>query len=184
MRALLHQEGQLRRVSGRRGYVMLVALILMAILSVVGATTLSVASTDQRIAVHNRKHMMVLNTASAGTEHARYELETTNPPNEGVDSAGDTYPDFVTAEDAETDFGGLAYTHNLGVYWVSAVYQRCGYPPPGYSTEIGRNQFRADYWLMESTARMQDTSYNNVNETQANASSLIRKVLRGTCKIR
>lgn len=170
--------------AGRRGYVMLVALILMAILSVIGATTLSVAGTDQRIAIHNRKHMLVLNTASAGTEHARHELQTENPPNEGLDSAEDTYDEFVTSEEAEAEFGGLVYTHNLGVYWVSAVYQRCGYPPPGYSTEIGRAQFRADYWLMESTARMQDESYSNLNETQANTSSLIRKVLRGTCKIR
>lgn len=171
-------------VKSRHGYVMLVALILMAILSVIGATTLSLAGTDQRISVHNRKHMLVLNTASAGTEHARYQLEYENPPNEGLDSAPDTYPEFVTAEEAEADFEGLAYSHNLGVYWVSAVYQRCGYPPPGYSTEIGRNQFRADYWLMESTARMQDESYTNINETQANTASLIRKVLRGTCKIR
>lgn len=170
--------------NARQGYVMLIALLLMALLSVIGATSLSIAGTDQRIAVHNRKHMMVMNTASAGTEHARYELQSKNPVNEGLDTAPDTYDDWVTPEEAEADFGGLAYTHNLGVYWVTAVYQRCGYPPPGYSTEIGRNQFRADYWKMDSTARMQDATYTNLNETQANTASLIRKVLRGTCKIR
>ena len=168
----------------RQGYVMLIALLLLALLSVIGATSLSIAGTDQRIAVHNRKHMMVMNTAAAGTEHARYELQSANPPNEGLDTGPDTYDDWVTPEEAEADFGGLSYTHNLGVYWVSAVYQRCGYPPPGYSTEIGRNQFRADYWMMDSTARMQDATYTNINETQANTASLIRKVLRGTCKIR
>lgn len=170
--------------TSRRAYVMLVALLLMAILSVIGATTLSIAGTDQRIAIHNRKHMLIMNTASAGTEHARHELIYYQPANEGLDTAADTAEDFVTSEEAEDDFGGLAYTHNLGVYWVSAVYQRCGYPPPGYSTEIGRNQFRSDYWLMESTARMQDESFTNINQTQANTSSLIRRVLRGTCKIR
>lgn len=168
----------------RRGYVMLIALLLMALLSVIGATSLSIAGTDQRIAIHNRKHMMVMNTSSAGTEHARYELQSQNPVNEGLDTGPDTYDDWVTAEEAETDFGGLTYTHNLGVYWVTAVYQRCGYPPPGYSTEIGRNQFRADYWMMSSEARMQDATYTNINETQANTASLIRKVLHGTCKIR
>ena len=170
--------------NNRRGYVMLVALLLMALLAVLGATTLQVAGVDQKIAIQNRKHMMVLNTANAGTEHARKTLQNTNPTSEGVDSGTDTAADFVTAEEAEADFGGLEYTHNLGVYWVTATYQRCGYPPPGYSTEIGRNQFRADYWLMNATARMQDTSYTSINETQANAASLIRKVLRGTCKIR
>lgn len=173
-----------RPASDRQGYVMLVALLLMALLAVLGATTLQVAGVDQRIAIQNRKHMLVLNTASAGTEHARKTLQNENPANEGLDTGVDTADDFVTAEEAETDFGGLSYTHNLGVYWVAATYQRCGYPPPGYSTEIGRNQFRADYWLMSATARMQDTSYTNINETQANAASLIRKVLRGTCKIR
>ena len=168
----------------RRGYVMLIALLLMALLSVIGATSLSIAGTDQRIAIHNRKHMMVMNTASAGTEHASYELQSQNPVNEGLDTGPDTYDDWVTSEEAEADFGGLTYTHNLGVYWVTAVYQRCGYPPPGYSTEIGRNQFRADYWMMNSEARMQDATYTNINETQANTASLIRKVLHGTCKIR
>lgn len=164
---------------------MLIAMIIIALLAVLGATSLSIAGTDQRIALTNRRHMLVLNTASAGTEHARYTLSHENPPNEGLDTAPDTYPDFVSETDAEADFEGLAYTHNLGVYWVSAIYQRCGYPLPGYSTEIGRNQFRADYWAMKSEARMKDaTSYDNLNETTAETVSIIRKVLLGTCKIR
>lgn len=175
----------LARAGDRRGYVMLIAMILIALLAIIGATTLSVAGTDQRIALTNRRHMLVMNTASAGTEHARNELSYENPPNEGLDTAGDTYPDFVTEDEAEEDFEGLAYTHNLGVYWVKAVYQRCGYPPPGYSTEIGRTQFRADYWSMQSEARMKDAStYDNLNETTAETVSLVRKVLLGTCKIR
>lgn len=172
------------RPAPRGGYVMLIALLLMALLAVLGATTLSIAGTDQRIALYNRKHMLVLNTADAGTEHARWQLSYKNPPNEGLDTAGDTWGDFVPSTEAEADFGGSTYMHNLGVYWVSAVYQRCGYPPPGYSTEIGRNQFRADYWSMESTARIQDTVGTNLNATQATSVSLIRKVLQGTCKIR
>ena len=59
----------------RRGYAMLLAMLLIAILAVIGATTLSIAGVDQRIALHNRKHMMVMNTGDAGTEHARYQLE-------------------------------------------------------------------------------------------------------------
>lgn len=180
-RKLLHRV----RTGGRRdGYIMLVALILLAILSVIGATSLSVAGVDQRIALHNRKHMLVVNTAHAGTEHARWQLEHENPPHEGLDTAPDTFGDFVKATEGEAMFGGLAYTHNLGVYWVQATYLRCGNPPPGYSTEIGSNQFRSDYWEMTSTARMQDASYTNINETQATAAGIYRKVILGTCVVR
>lgn len=172
----------------RRGYVMLVTLMLMAILAVIGATSLQVAGIDQRIALQNRKHMLTINTAHAGTEHARDRLRFEDPPNEGIDTAADTFGDFVPATAAETSFGGVAYTHNLGVYWVTATYHRCGNPPPGYSTEKGNDKFRADYWEMESTARMADTPSSEAaaatNETLATSSMLVRKVKFGTCKIR
>lgn len=170
--------------SDRHGYAMLLAMLLIAVMTVIGATTLSVAGVDQRIALHNRKHMMVLNTSAAGTEHARYELEHENPPNEGLNPDEDTWPDFVPATEAETNFEGLDYAHNLGVYWVQATYQRCGNPPPGYSTELGRTGFRSDYWQMTSQARMQDTSYANINETSSTVVMLLRKVIHGSCKVR
>lgn len=181
------------RRSNEQGYILLVALLIMAVLAVLGSSTLQVAGIDHRIAVQNRKHMMTLNTSHAGTEHARASLMFEDPPVEGLDSGPDTYGDFVTATEAETDFGGIAYasngggrsSHNLGVYWVSATFHRCGNPPPGYSTELGQNKFRADYWEMESTARMQSsTSSGAVNETTATTSMMVRKVKFGTCKIR
>ena len=176
------------RAGSRRGYVMLVTLMLMAILAVIGATSLQVAGIDQRIALQNRKHMLTINTAHAGTEHARDRLRFEDPPNEGIDTAGDTFGDFVAATTAEASFGGVAYTHNLGVYWVTATYHRCGNPPPGYSTEKDNDKFRADYWEMESTARMADAASSDAasatNETLATSSMLVRKVKFGTCKIR
>lgn len=162
---------------------MLVALVLLALLAVLGSSSLTIAGVDHRIAVQNRKHMMVLNTAVAGTEHARDEMRWNQPVSEGLDS-GDTADDYITPSSAEGDFEGLAYAHNLGVYWVTATYHRCGNPPPGYSTEIGNSSFRSDYWEMESTARMQDTTYSNINETQATTSAMIRKVVQGSCKVR
>ena len=174
----------LLRRRDRRGYVMLVALLLMAILAVIGSSTLQIAGLDHRIAIQNRKHMMVVNTSHAGTQHARVELQTSDPANEGIDTAPDTWGDFINASEAETQFTGLTYAHNLGVYWVTATYHRCGNPPPGYSTEAGISSFRADYWEMRSTARQQDAStLANINETQAVTSMLLRKVKKGTCKI-
>ena len=86
------------------------------------------------------------------------------PSSEGFNQYGteDTAV-FITKATGEADFGGVAYktasgVHNLGVYVVDAVYLRCGNPPPGYSTEQGRNGFRSDYWEMESIATMTDTS--------------------------
>lgn len=173
-----------RAAADRRGYVMLIALILLAVLSIIGATSLSVAGVDQRIAVHNRKHMLVVNTAHAGTQHARWQLEHEDPAHEGLDTGLDTYGDFVTAVEGQASYGGLSYTHNLGVYWVEATYLRCGNPPPGYSTEQGRNQFRSDYWEMSSTARMQTAAYSNINETQASTIGMFRKVKQGHCVVR
>ena len=165
----------------RRAYAMLVAMILMAVLTVIGATTLSVAGVDQRIALHNRKHMMVVNTADAGTVHARDEMRWDYPTSEWLDS-GDTGA-WVTASEAEARFGGLAYAHNLGVYRVYAIYQRCGSAPPGYSTEIGASQFRSDYWRLESVATMENPTFDAINETSATVVSTIRKVVLGTCKM-
>lgn len=164
----------------RQGYAMLIALILLALLTVIGATSLSVSGVDHRIALHNRKHMMVVNTADAGIQHAREQLKYENPAEEWLDS-GDTGA-FVTATEAEGHYEGIAYAHNLGVYRVQAIYERCGNPPPGYSTEMGRQQYRSDYWRMESTARIQDASYASLNETTAVVVATLRKVVRGPCK--
>ncbi len=62
-------------VRARGGYAMLVALVLIALLTIIGATSLSVAGVDQRVATHNRRHMMALNAADAGTQHARWVLQ-------------------------------------------------------------------------------------------------------------
>lgn len=162
---------------------MLVALILLTILAVVGATSLSVAGVDQQIALHNRKHMMMLNTADAGVAHARDALSHENPPDEWLDT-GESDTAFVTETEAESDFGGITYVHNLGVYEVRAIYERSGSPPPGYSTELGNQGFHSDYWRMESTATMKDASYQQINESSATVISILRKVVQGQAVLR
>lgn len=161
---------------------MLVALVLIALLTIIGATSLSVAGVDQRVATHNRRHMMVLNTADAGVEHARFLLLNENPLNEGWDTA-DTGTFFVPKSEAEEQFQGINFPVNQGVYQVDAVYQKCGNPPPGYSTEIGRG-FRSDFWDMRSRATFDDTTFQQVNPTQAVVVATLRKVMLGSCKIR
>ena len=171
----------------RDGYVMLVALILMALIGVMGATSLSVAGVDQRIAHHNRKHMILVNTSHAGTEHGRNHLEDENPPAENIDSVADTWPSFVEAIDAESHFAGISYAssnQNLGVYTVEAIYIKCSNPPPGYSTELGRTHYRSDFWMMDASAKLQDTTYSDITETSARTVATLRKVVLGSCKIR
>lgn len=167
----------------REGYAMLVALVLIALLTIIGATSLSVAGVDQRVATHNRRHMMVLNTADAGTEHARFLLQSENPANEGWDTA-DTGSMFVPKTEADASFEGISFPMNQGVYEVDAVYQKCSNPPPGYSTEVGRVGYRSDFWDMRSRATFDDAAYSQINPTQAVVVSTIRKVVRGSCKIR
>lgn len=167
----------------RRGYAMLVALVLIALLTIIGATSLSVAGVDQRVATHNRRHMMVLNTADAGTDHARFLLQSENPANEGWDTA-DTGNLFVAKTEADASFEGIAFPMSLGVYRVDAVYQKCANPPPGYSTELGRAGYRSDFWDMRSRATFDDAAYEQINPTQAVVVSTLRKVMRGNCKVR
>ena len=177
--------------SNRRGYIMLVARILLALLAVLGTSTMNIAGIDQRIAYRNRQHAVVVHTSHAGTEHARDLMrESVLPASEGFNQYGtEDTAIFITKATGETDFGGVAYhtasgVHNLGVYVVDAVYLRCGNPPPGYSTEQGRNGFRSDYWEMESIATMTDTSYTNTNASKATISTMVRMVMRGGCKVR
>ena len=172
--------------TSRRGYAMLVALMVLSLLTIMGSNSLTIAGVDYQIAARNRKHMLVLNTANAGNVDARAKMMTEQPESEGftVDGYVDTSVDnYITQTDAESKFEGLSYTHNLGVYWVEAVYHRCGNPPPGYSTELGRNGFRSDYWEMESTGRMSDSSYTNTNATEAITSTMVRMVMKGSCKV-
>lgn len=164
---------------------MLVAMIMLALLAVLATSTLNIAGVDQRIANRNRQHMMAVNTADAGVVHARSRLRYHQPASEGYNLNGiaDTGK-FVGKALAETNFGGLNYPHNLGLYYVQATYHRCGNPPPGYSTEQGKNGFRADYWEMKSTSEITDTSYAKKNATTATVSSMVRIVMKGSCKVR
>jgi hypothetical protein len=170
---------------------MLVAMVLLALLAVMGTSTMNIAGIDQRIAYRNRQHAVVVHTSHAGTEQARDLMrDKVLPSSEGFNQYGieDTAM-YITKAVAETDFGGLSYhtasgVHNMGVYSVDAVYLRCGNPPPGYSTEQGRNGFRSDYWEMESIATMTDSSYTNTNASKATISTMIRMVMRGGCKVR
>ena len=186
------------RERGQRGYIMLVALVVMAIIAAVGATSLSIAGVDQRIALHNRKYMMMMNTAFAGTDHARNRLETIHPSGENLDSGFgsdsstdglDTERYFVTRTTGNDLYQGSGFgteSQNFGVYWVEAIYLKCGLPPPGYSTEAGPNGFRSDYWAMSATSRMMDVSGSDSyqNNAEGRAVSVVRNVQRGSCKIR
>ena len=184
---MLKRPELLFKRSRRRGYIILVAMIIFLLLSIIGTSSLRIAGVDYQIAVRNRKHMLVLNTASGGNEDARDKIKTTLPESEGFTANGykDTSVDeFIQQSEAESNFEGLDYTHNLGVYYVEAVFHRCGNPPPGYSTELGRNGFRADYWEMESTGKMTDTNYDDENATEAITSTMVRMVMKGGCKVR
>lgn len=167
-------------LSSERGYAMLVALVLIALITIIGATSLSVAGVDQRVATHNRRHLMMLNTADAGTEHARYLLQSEDPVNEGWDTA-DTGNMFVAKADGETSFDGIVFPMSQGVYEVDAVFQKCAPPPPGYSVDTNKVSYRSDFWDMRSRATFDDATFTATNPTQSTVVLTLRKVVRGTC---
>lgn len=173
---------QLRHSRRRGGYVMLIAMILMAVLAVIGATSLSIAGVDQRIAVHNMRHLTVTAAADAGTDHSRWALMWEDPANEGWDTA--TEETFVTLEDADSMFEGIAFPVTQGNYWVDADYLKCSNPPPGYSTEQGTVAFRSDFWNMTAQAEFMDDTWTDTNPTRATVMATLRKVVPGACKIR
>ncbi len=172
----------LSRRRARGGYAMLIAMILMAVLAVIGATSLSIAGVDQRIAVHNMRHMTISDSADAGTGHSRFTLMFEDPLNEGWDSA--TAQTFVTKEDADPMFEGINFPVTQGNYWVDADYLKCSNPPPGYSTEQGNTAFRSDFWNMTSQAEYMDENWDDMNPTRATVMATLRKVVPGGCKIR
>jgi hypothetical protein len=170
----------------RRGYIMAITMVMVVILTIAGTTTLNLSGVDRRIASRNRQHMLVFNTSDAGTNHARDKIKNSQPTSEGfhVNGGEDTSTTFVTKAVGESSYAGISYTHNLGVYYVKAIYQRCGNPPPGYSTEQGRASFRSDYWEMKSTGKLTNSSYTSINATEAVTTTLVRMVMRGNCKMR
>ena len=186
---IAHSKIRLR--SNQRGYIMLVAMILLALLAGLGTSTLNIAGIDQRIAYRNRQHAVVMHTSHAGTDDARSQMrDHILPASEGFNQYGvrDTAV-FIERADGDAEFGGTAYhaasgVHNLGVYVVDASYHRCGNPPPGYSTELGRTGFRSDYWELLSTATMTDSSYIATNASVGTVSTMLRMVMRGACKVR
>jgi len=162
---------------------MMIAVVLIALLTIIGSTTLSVAGTDSRIATAVRRHHLVMNAADAGTQQARHQLRSTNPSSEGWDSA-DTAAPFVAEIESDEMFQGVTFPMNQGTYEVRARYAKCSNPPPGYSTELGVAQFRSDFWEMDATAHFTDAAFDNVNEMEAKVHATMRKVIRGPCKIR
>lgn len=170
------------RFYARQGYAMLIALILMAVLTVIGATSLSVAGVDQRIAIHTRRHMTVMDAADAGSTHSRYQLMHEQPLNEGWDT-GDASTRFVPSTDANTWFEGVDVATNQGTYDVDATYDKCSLPPTGYSTESGTG-FRSDYWDMSAHSWFEDSSAAQTTAHESTVVVTLRKVMHGPCKIR
>ncbi len=168
----------------QRGYAMLVALILIAIITIIGATSLSIAGVDQRVAAYTRRHAAVTMAADAGGEHARMQLMYDIPANEGWDTGAPQV--FVAETEAQTWYEGDTTALPLGNYDVTASFSKCGKPPPGYSTEEGNTGFRADYWAMESHSWFESASSGGeqVNPSEARVTTMLRKVMPGSCKIR
>jgi hypothetical protein len=169
----------------RGGYAMLIALLLLAILTIIGSTSLSIAGVDQRVAIQNQRHMIVVGAAEAGTNHARYQLESELPANEGWDTGSEPFVNMDGSDGGEAMFAGANFPVNQGTYEVKAVYVKCGPPPPGYSTEAGRQSFRSDYWDMQSRAIFRDgATLSQLNPIEATVITTLRRVTQGPCKIR
>ncbi len=165
------------RRAARRGYVMLIALVLFGVLTTVGAMTLSMSSADQRVAYNQQRYVQLRYGTHAAIQHARFEMLYSTPPDSGwtTPSTGYTSTTALAAWRDGSDwsplFGGL-----VPDYQVYYRYERCSTAAPGYAADIGaRNQFNTDYWRVLGRAReaMGDVI------TQGEARAIMTKVLEG-----
>jgi hypothetical protein len=170
----------------RRGYVMLIALVLFGALTTVGAMTLSVSSVDQRVAYHQQRHVQARYSAHAATQHGRFRLMFLNPTDNGWSTpatgwAPTTLPVQASYNDG-SDWSATNYVARSGEYDGFYRWEQCSTAAPGFSAELGsRSAMRTDFWrIFGQGAVVTDLEY----ETNAEARMLASKVVRGECKIR
>jgi hypothetical protein len=171
-----------RRRADRRGYVMLIALVLFGVLTTVGAMTLQMSSADQRVAYNQQRYVQLRYGALAAIQHARFEMLYSTPPDSGWAAPATGYLSTTAAAawrdgtDWSPLFGGL-----VPDYQVYYRYERCSTAAPGYSADIGaRNQFKTDYWRVLGIARM---GMGDV-VTQGEERAIMTKVSKGECHLR
>ncbi len=171
-----------RRRADRRGYVMLIALVLFGVLTTVGAMTLQISSSDQRVAYNQQRYVQLRYGAYAAIQHARLEMMYSTPTDSGWSTPATGYAS-TTAVAAWRD--GSDWSPLFGAlvpdYQVYYRYERCSPGAPGYSADIGaRNQFKTDYWRVLGVAKMAMGDVVSTAEERA----LMTKVSRGECLLR
>ena len=171
-----------RRRADRRGYVMLIALVLFGVLTTVGAMTLQISSSDQRVAYNQQRYVQLRYGAIAAVQHGRFEMMYSTPIDSGWSAPATGYAS-TTAVAAWRDgsdwsplFGGL-----VPDYQVYYRYERCSTAAAGYSADIGaRNQYKTDYWRVLGQAKMAMGDVVSTSEARA----LMTKVSKGECHLR
>ena len=171
-----------RRRADRRGYVMLIALVLFGVLTTVGAMTLQISSSDQRVAYNQQRYVQLRYGAHAAIQHARFEMLYSTPPDSGWSAPATGYASLTAVaswrdgSDWSPLFGGL-----VPDYRVYYRYERCSPAAPGFSADLGaRNQYKTDYWRILGVAQMAMGDVVSTAEERA----LMTKVSKGECQLR
>ena len=170
------------RRADRRGYVMLIALVLFGVLTTVGSMTLQMSSADQRVAYNQQRYVQLRYGARAALQHGRFEMLYSTPPDSGWSLPATGYQS-TTAAAAWRD--GSEWSPLFGAlvpdYQVYYRYERCSTAATGYSADLGaRNQFKTDYWRVLGVARM--AMGDVVSQGQERA--IMTKVSKGECHLR
>lgn len=166
----------------RRGYVMLIALVLFGALTALGATVLRVSSVDERSAYHNIRYLKARHASHAGIVHAETWLMFNTPGNDGWSSPETGWTDSaLQSSTAGSDWMYAGYPEEQPQYQAFIRYERCSTAPAGFSAEIGsRNRFRTDYYRAMSNGILTKVGY----QARAEARALVSKAVKGECKIR
>jgi hypothetical protein len=161
---------------------MLIALVLFGVLTTVGAMTLQMSSSDQRVAYNQQRYVQLRYGAHAAIQHARFEMLYSTPADSGWAAPATGYASAkVTAAWRDGTEWSPLYGGLVPDYTVYYRYERCSTAAPGYSADLGaRNQFKTDYWRVLGVARM--AMGDVVTESQQRA--LMTKVSKGECLLR
>ena len=136
---------------------MLVAMVLLALLAVLGTSTLNIAGIDQRIAYEIVNMLLLCILRTQVLKMLMTVCETVYYPHRKASMNMELKILLCSLQrHLQSEFVLTYHTasgvHNLGVYQVDEHIIDVE-STPGYSTEQGRNGFRSDYWEMNPSQR-------------------------------
>lgn len=139
-----------RRLLNQRGAALIVAISLLAIMSILGTILISSTTTEISLTSNTRNHIRAFNTADRAIEYAMQRATLTTAATDlyvDADAGGTLHRDYI-------DLGNAVLEPVVGENTVEFVGS--GPPPPGFASDAG--EFKANFHLIKVVAIAPDTA--------------------------